>query len=71
MFGEMYTISRDAGGVTLRCNECWQTVRVNEFDHRLDSPRTQAARAMLKHSRNEHRKELIGKPLHQTMDRWC
>jgi hypothetical protein len=42
----MYTINKDASGVTLTCNECSHTVRVNEFDDRLGSRRTQAARAM-------------------------
>jgi hypothetical protein len=70
MLGVMYTINEDASGVTLTCNKCLHTVRVNEFDHRLGSPRTQAARAMLKHVRNEHGKEPIGKPLPQTMERW-
>jgi hypothetical protein len=70
MLGVMYTINRDASGVILTCKECWHTVRVNEFDHRLGSPRTQAARAMLKHASKEHREKLIGKPLPQTMERW-
>jgi hypothetical protein len=44
-------------------------VRVNKFTHRLGSPRTQAARAMLEHVRSEHGKEPIGKPLPQVMER--
>jgi hypothetical protein len=70
MLGEMYTIHRDANGVILVCLDCPHIVRVNEFDDRLGSRRTQAARAMLKHARNEHGKELIGKPPAQTMERW-
>jgi hypothetical protein len=66
----MYTINRDASGVILVCLDCPHTVRVNEFDHRLGSPRTQAARAMLEHVCKEHRKKLIGKPPPQTMERW-
>jgi hypothetical protein len=66
----MYTINKDASGVTLTCKECLHTVRVNEFDDRLGSSRTQAARAMLKHARNEHGKEPIGNPKPQTMERW-
>jgi len=69
----MYTIHRMPGsrsGVTLACNECSYTVRVNEFDHRLGSPRTQAARAMLKHALSDHGKEPIGKPKPQIMERW-
>jgi hypothetical protein len=55
--------------VILVCLDCQHTERVNEFDDELGSPRTQAARAMLKHSRNEHGKELIGKPKPQIMER--
>jgi len=71
--GVMYTIHRVPGsrnGVTLTCNECSHTVRVHEFDQRLGSPRTQAARAMLEHARNEHGKVPIGSPQSQIMERW-
>jgi hypothetical protein len=68
MLGVMYTISRDESGVTLTCNTCSHTVRVNEFDYRLGSPRTQAASAMLKHAYNKHGKVPI-KPLPQIMER--
>ena len=73
MLGVMYTINRfprSKNGVTLACNECSHTVRVNEFDHRIGSPRTQAARAMLKHVSNEHDKKSTGKPKSQIMERW-
>jgi hypothetical protein len=70
MLGEMYKINRDASGVILVCLDCPHTVRVKEFDDRIGSRRTQAARAMLEHARNEHRKDLIGKPPSQTMERW-
>jgi hypothetical protein len=66
----MYRITKDASGVILVCINCPHTERVSEFDDKLGSSRTQAARAMLKHSRNEHGKELIGKPKSQTMGRW-
>jgi hypothetical protein len=72
MLGVMYTINRvtrSRGGATLTCNECSHTERVNEFDDRLGSRRTQAARAMLKHSRNEHGKQPIGKARPQVMER--
>jgi hypothetical protein len=69
MLGMMYTINKDASGVTLTCNECSHTVRVNEFDDRLGSRRTQAARAMLKHVRSEHGKDPIGTPKPQIMER--
>ena len=66
----MYTINQDASGVILVCIDCPHTVRVNEFDDRLCSRRTQAARAILKHVLNEHSKEPIGKPEPQIMERW-
>ena len=70
MLGVMYTINKDASGVILVCHACPHTERVNEFDERLGSRRTQAAGAMLKHVRNEHGKEPIGKPNAQIMERW-
>jgi hypothetical protein len=38
MLGVMYTINRDASGVTLTCNKCSHVVRVNEFDDKFGSP---------------------------------
>ena len=70
MLGVMYTINKDASGVILVCHDCPHTERVNEFDDRLGSRRTQAAGAMLKHVRNEHGKESIGNPKPQIMERW-
>ena len=70
MLDVVYTINKDASGVTLTCNECLHAVRVNEFDQRLGSTRTQAARAMLEHARTEHGKESIGKPQSQIRERW-
>jgi hypothetical protein len=70
MLGVMYTINKDATGVTLTCNKCSHTVRVSEFDGKCGSPRTQAAQAMLKHSCNEHGKEPTGNPKPPTMERW-
>jgi hypothetical protein len=70
MLGVMYRITKDASGVILVCINCPHTERVSEFDDRLGSRRTQAARAMLKHGRNEHGKEPIGKPNSQIMERW-
>src|ERR1035438_3930544 len=60
MLAVMYTINKDASGVILVCLDCPHTERVNEFDDRLGSRRTQAAGTMLKHARNEHGKESIG-----------
>jgi hypothetical protein len=69
MLGVMYRITKDASGVILVCLNCLHTERVTEFDGDFGSPRTQAARAMLKHARNEHGKEPIGKPLPRVMER--
>jgi hypothetical protein len=66
----MYAIKRDASGVFLVCLDCPHTERVNRFDHRLGSPRTQAARAMLQHAFSEHGKAPIALPKPQIMERW-
>ena len=71
MLGVMYTITRGkSGGLILNCKDCSYVERVNEFDGRLGSRRTQGATAMLKHVRNEHGKEPIGNPKCQIMERW-
>lgn len=71
MLGVMYTINRDASGIALVCNRCSHTEHVNQFDDRLGSHRTQAARAMLNHFRNEHGgQEPIGRLKPQAMERW-
>jgi 23S rRNA-/tRNA-specific pseudouridylate synthase len=70
MLGFVYTIDKDVSGVILVCLDCPHTEHVNQFDDRLGSRRTQAARAMLKHVRNEHGKEPIGNPRPQIMERW-
>ncbi len=70
MLGVMYTINKDASGVILVCHDCPHTERVNEFDDRLGSRRTQAADAMLKHVRKEHGKKPIGRANSQVMERW-
>ena len=71
MLEVMYTITRGkSGGLTLNCKDCSHVERVNEFDDRLGSRRTQAAGAMLTHVRKEHGKESIGNPKCQVMERW-
>jgi hypothetical protein len=60
----MYNISRGkTGGVLLKCKLCSHTERVNEFDDRQGSRRTQAAQAMLNHSRIDHGREPVGKAM--------
>jgi hypothetical protein len=63
-------INKDASGVILVCHDCPHTERVNEFDDRLCSRRTQAAGAMLKYVRKEHGKAPIGNFEPQIMERW-
>jgi hypothetical protein len=51
----MYNIEHGkTGGVVLKCKACSHSERVNEFDERLGSRRTQAARAMQAHTRDRH-----------------
>jgi ribosome-binding protein aMBF1 (putative translation factor) len=70
MLGVMYSIKKDASGVILVCLDCQHIERVTEFNDNFGSRRTQAARAMLKHARDEHGKKPIEKPQPQTMERW-
>jgi hypothetical protein len=70
MLSMIYTINKDATGVTFTCNECLYAVRLNEFAGGLGSRRTLAACAMLEHLRNEHGIEPIRKSTVQIMERW-
>jgi hypothetical protein len=71
MLGVMYTINRNRSGIILACKRCSHAEPINQFDDRLGSRRSQAARAMLKHVRNEHGgQEPIGRPISQAMERW-
>ncbi len=68
----MYNISRSkSGGVVLECENCSHVERVNEFDDRHGSRRTQAAQAMLTHERNEHGKEPVGRPMPKAMESYA
>jgi hypothetical protein len=54
----MYNISRSkTGSVVLKCKVCSHSERVNEFDDRQGSRRTQAAQAMLRHTLTDHGRE--------------
>jgi hypothetical protein len=65
----MYNISRSkSGGVVLECETCSHVERVNEFDDRHGSRRTQAAQAMLNHARNLHGRESIGRPMPKVLE---
>jgi hypothetical protein len=65
----MYNISRsESGGVVLQCNSCSHSERVNEFDERQGSRRTQAAQAMLNHTRNDNGREPVGRPMPKALE---
>ena len=67
----MYNISRSkTGGVVLQCKVCSHSERVNEFDDRLGSRRTQAAQAMLRHTRTDHGREPMGRPMSKALELW-
>jgi uncharacterized Fe-S radical SAM superfamily protein PflX len=67
----MYNIERSkTGGVLLECKLCSHSERVNEFDDRLGSCRTQAAQAMLSHTRAERGREAVGRPMPKTLESW-
>jgi hypothetical protein len=68
----MYIISRsNSGGVVLKCKACSHSERVNEFDERQGSRRTQAAQAMLNHTRNDHGREPVGRPMPKALESWA
>jgi hypothetical protein len=68
----MYNISRsDSGGVVLKCKACSHSECVSEFDDRQGSRRTQAAQAMLIHTRNDHGREPVGKPMPKALESWA
>jgi hypothetical protein len=65
----MYNISRSkTGGVILKCKVCAHSEHVNEFDDRRGSRRTQAAQAMLNHTRKDHGKEPVGRPMAKALE---
>jgi hypothetical protein len=65
----MYNFSRSkSGGVVLECKMCSHFESVNEFDDRNGSRRTQAAQAMLNHTRTEHGRESVGRPMSKVLE---
>jgi hypothetical protein len=50
----MYMMSKEPNDVILICDDCPHVERVDAFDANAGSRRTQAARAMQVHSRDEH-----------------
>jgi hypothetical protein len=50
----MYTISKVSEGIILICRDCGHIEHVSQFKISLGSQRTQAARAMQEHSRDQH-----------------
>ena len=59
----MYRISKDPDGVILICHDCPHVEHIDAFDESVGSRRTQAARAMQAHSRDEHRAGSVLKPV--------
>jgi hypothetical protein len=55
----MYTISKVLEGIILTCKNCTHVEHVSQFNRRLGSQRTQAARAMQAHSRDKHKAGLL------------
>jgi len=67
----MYNISRSkTGGVVLKCTACLHVERVNEFDGGHGCRRTQAAQAMLNHTRKDHGREPVGRPMSKVLESW-
>jgi hypothetical protein len=67
----MYNISLSkTGGVLLKCKLCPHSERVDEFDDRQGSRRTQAAQAMLIHTCNDHGREPVGRPMAKALESW-
>jgi hypothetical protein len=67
----MYKILRsETGGIVLKCILCNHTERVNEFGDRHGSRRTQAAQAMLNHTRTDHGREPVGRPMSEALQSW-
>jgi hypothetical protein len=60
----MYTITKDPDGIVLVCHDCPHVERIDGFDKRVGSRRTQAARAMQVHSRDEHGAGSVLKPIY-------
>jgi hypothetical protein len=59
----MYKIRRDPDGVVLQCHECSHIERVDSFVEGIGNRRTQAARAMQKHSREKHGAGSVLRPI--------
>jgi hypothetical protein len=59
----MYRIIKDRDGVVLVCHDCPHVERVNSFNEKLGSRRTQAARAMQSHSCETHGKGSVLRPI--------
>jgi hypothetical protein len=49
----MYTIGKVSEGIVLICQDCGHIEYVSQFDVSLGSQRTQAARAMQAHARDQ------------------
>lgn len=67
--GYMYVIKRDTEGVFLLCTACNHVERVKNFDGKLGSQRTQAARAMHRHLRDHQEAKLQTRPMALALER--
>jgi hypothetical protein len=65
----MYLIKRDNEGVFLLCTACNHVERVKDFDGKLGSQRTQAAKAMHSHLRNHQDAKLQTRPIAMVLER--
>jgi hypothetical protein len=66
----MYTISKGPDGIVLVCHDCSHVERIDGFDKRVGSQRTQAARATQVHSREQHGLGSVLKPCRTTTESW-
>jgi hypothetical protein len=69
----MHKISKASEGVVLLCHECAHVERIDAFNEKLGSRRTQAARAMQNHSRDKHGAGSVLEPIpknYGVTERW-
>jgi hypothetical protein len=64
----MDTISKDLDDVVLICHDCPHVEHIGAFDESAGSRRTQAARAMQIHSRDEHGEGSVLRPVSKDDD---
>jgi hypothetical protein len=68
----MYSIAKTSEGIVLICQDCGHIEQASQFDQRIGSQRTQAARAMEMHALVMHNTPQL-KPVPKNygiMERW-